>query len=137
MAAGREDSGWGAITAGLLVWLFFVVPLVVSRRRYNRITVTTSRVRVGREEFALANLDLSLLRRQADGVIADEWPDDPLFGRRGTGATVAGGAWGLAIWDRRHLHLAVEGRPDLAAVATRDPARLARVILEAAERSGV
>ena len=135
IAIGRAGSGWTLILIGALVWLTAVAPLVVSRRRYNSITVTTKRLRVGRDEFSLADLDRSLLRRQAEGEVSREWPDDPLFGRTGTGATVAGGAFGPAVWDRTHLRLAVEGHPALHAVATRHPARLARIILEAAERN--
>ena len=134
IATGRTDSGGALIIIGALVWLTAVAPLVVSRRRYNSITVTTKRLRVGRDEFSLADLDRSLLRRQAEGEVIREWPDDPLFGRTGTGATVAGGAFGPAVWDRTHLRLGVAGHPAVLAVATRHPARLARIILEAAER---
>jgi hypothetical protein len=55
------------VVAGAVVGLAGVGPYVFSKRRYGRLEVTTSTLRIGRERFALANVNVALLEEQAGG----------------------------------------------------------------------
>jgi hypothetical protein len=82
------------------------------------VTVTARELRVGRETFAVRDLDRGLLERQPDEAL----PSDA--------GKVAGGAWGHTLGER-HLQIRVEGRSALLSVPARDPRELSRALLDA------
>ena len=116
-ATGDSDSAWGLGVASSMIGLA-VVGFVVSRRLYSTVTVTARELRVGRETFALRNLDRELLERQLDEALP--W----------NAGKIAGGAWGHTLGER-HLQIQVEGRPTLLSVPAGDPRELCLGLLAA------
>jgi hypothetical protein len=117
-ATGDGDAAWGVAMASGVIGLCAVLPFVISRRRYSTVTVTPEELRVGRDSFAIADLDPELLERQLTEALS--W-------RAGK---IAGGAWGPTLYER-HLLIRVRGRPEPLLVPAGDPRALSRVLLDA------
>ena len=122
-ATGESDPAWGLAMASGVIGLCAVVPFVLSRRLYSTVTVTRRELRVGRETFALHDLDRELLERQLDEALPFN------------AGKIAGGAWGHTLGERR-LQIRVEGRPRLLSVPAGDPRELSRAILAALDAAG-
>jgi len=126
------DASLGAVVAGAVLGLAGVGPYVVSKRRYGRLEVTPSTLRIGRERFAIADMDIALLEEQAGGRRYTGTPGG-WFGDHTSEVRVAGGQWGPAVGDR-FLLLEVRGLDGYQAVATKDPTHLARILADEARR---
>lgn len=129
---GPGDS-LGAVVAGAVLGLAGIGPYVVSKRRYGRLEVSASTLRIGRERFSLADVNVALLEEQAGGRRYTGTPAG-WFGDRTSEVRVAGGQWGPAVGDR-FLVLEVRGRDGYQAVATKDPTRLARILVDAVDEA--
>lgn len=116
------------VLCGVLLGVGGIGPYVAWERRQGRIEVTANSLRVGRERFALADLDPLPLAEQAAGErytgTTDGWLGDHLYEVR-----LAGPGWARALGDH-YLIIRVRGRPGYFAVPTTDPRRLARLLHE-------
>ncbi len=120
------------VLIGLVVGLCGVGPYVISKRRYGRLEVTPETLRIGKERFALVDLDPAPLHEQVGqgytGTVGG-WFGDPTSPVR-----VAGGAWGSALGDK-YVVLKVRGQAGFIAVATTDPPHLASLLLDQVGRA--
>lgn len=118
------------VLCGILVLLSGVLPVVLSKRHYNRLELTEDTLRIGKERIAIADLDPASLDEQAAGRrytgTFRGWFGDPASDVR-----VAGGS-SATIMGVRYVVVKVRGQPARIAVATRDPVRVARIIQDLA-----
>lgn len=121
------------VLAGLVVGLSGVGPYVVSKRRYGRLEVTPELLRIGRERFALVDLDPASLQEQAAGRRYTGTVGG-VFGDPTSPVRVAGGAWGSAVGDK-YVVLQVRGQPGYIGVATKDPPHLASLLVDLVSRA--
>ncbi len=121
------------VLGGAVVGLGGIGPYVYSKRRYGKLEVTEETLRIGKERFALADLDPAPLEEQAAGQrftgTVGGW-----FGDRASDVRVAGGQWGAAVGDR-YVIVKERGQPGYVAVATQDPPQLARLLHDLVRRA--
>ncbi len=91
-------DAWSVVLIGLLVGLGGVGPYVIGKRRYGRLEVTPQTLRIGKERFAVVDLDPAPLQEQVGqrytGTVGG------VFGDPTSPVRVAGGAWGSAVSDK-------------------------------------
>lgn len=122
------------VLIGTIILLVGVLPVLLGKRRYDRLELSEDMLRIGNERIAIADLDPESLDEQAAGRrytgSFGGWFGDPASDVR-----VAGGSWGSAL-GARYVVVKVRGQPGRIAVATRDPVRLACLLKDLATRSG-
>jgi hypothetical protein len=123
-----------AIAWGIPLWIALLT--LWSLRRYSRVTVTRSELRVGRERIPVGRLDRDYVYLLATEIpaLAGRLPDlpdlpwDRLRGhRRARPARLLGGAYAAPIGARSYPLMLTDGTA--VAVATRDPAGLVEALL--------
>ncbi len=122
------------VLCGVLAGLGGVGPYVLSKRRYGRLEISPQMLPIGRERFALVDLDPAPLREQAAGRRYTGKPSG-WFGDPTSAVRVAGGPWGPAMGDE-YVVLKVRGQAGYIAVATKDPPHLARLLNDFVRRAG-
>lgn len=119
-------AGW--LVIGAFVG-FFVAQYLAAIHRVNRITLTESHLRVGKEIFERANFDFTfgvqppvVLSPDEEGEVQEDWPlppDDEL--------RIAGGAWGRRR-STRMLLLREADKSCVVAIFTRHPLELDEIL---------
>ena len=122
------------VLIGSITLLAGVLPVVLGKRRYGRLEVTEDTLRIGKERFAVADLDPASLDEQAAGRHYTA-PFGGWFGDASSDVRVAGGSWG-SVMGTRYVVVKVRGQPGRIAVATREPVRLAGLLKDLATRAG-
>lgn len=122
------------VLIGVVIGLCGVGPYVFSKRRYGRLEITPQRLRIGKERFAVVDLDPAALHVQAAGQRYTGTVGG-MFGDATSPVRVAGGAWGSALGDK-YVVLQVRGQQGYIAVATKNPPHVARLLLDLVLRAG-